>query len=205
MEEPPKNIAPLAFGFEIALAIVALGLGWLFGHSPLATQEWTPAGWDSAVRACGWGALAAVPPLAAFFVIDRFSFRPFQPLKQLVDEQIVPLFAESRWWEIAFVSLAAGVGEEFLFRGLLQDGVASSIGGAAGLWIGLGLASVVFGLCHALNGAYAILATLMGFYLGVLFFATHSIVAVIVTHAAYDFVALAYLIRKHRATTTSDS
>lgn len=198
LDEPPKNIAPLAFGFEIALAMVAALLGWLFGHSPLSTLELTPDGFVSGARACGWGALAALPPLAGFFVIDRFKFRPFHVLQRLVDEQIVPLFSESRWWEIALVSVAAGVGEELLFRGLLQDGAARSIGGTAGLWIGLGLASIVFGLCHALNGAYAILATLMGLYLGLLFVATNSVLAVVVTHAAYDFVVLAYLLVKHR-------
>jgi membrane protease YdiL (CAAX protease family) len=59
----------------------------------------------------------------------------------------------------------------------------------------LGVASVVFGVCHWLNTTYAILAMLAGAYFGWLLIRTGSIWSPIVAHATYDFIALIYLIR----------
>jgi membrane protease YdiL (CAAX protease family) len=57
------------------------------------------------------------------------------------------------------------------------------------------LASAVFGLLHAITPTYAILATVMGAYLGVVWIASGNLLAPIVAHALYDFVALVWLLR----------
>ena len=54
--------------------------------------------------------------------------------------------------------------------------------------------SLLFGLAHALTRTYAVLATLVGFYLGFLFWLTGNLLAPILAHAVYDFVALVYLV-----------
>jgi membrane protease YdiL (CAAX protease family) len=99
---------------------------------------------------------------------------------------IRPLFAPCTLLDLALLSLLAGFGEEVLFRGLIQ--------GALTAWWGpgpaLAAASLLFGLCHAVNGAYAVLATVMGGYLGWLFLASENLLVVIVAHALYDFIAL---------------
>src|SRR5262249_54526611 len=64
----------------------------------------------------------------------------------------------------------------------------------AGPWLGLAAASVLFGLLHAVTPTYAVLATLMGGYLGGLWMATGNILAPIIVHALYDFVVLYYLL-----------
>jgi membrane protease YdiL (CAAX protease family) len=77
------------------------------------------------------------------------------------------------------------------FRGVLQE--------AAGRWTHLAVAvaavSVAFGLLHALTPTYAVLATLLGVYLGVVQAASGNLLVVIIAHALYDFVALVYLVR----------
>ncbi|HEV3237849.1 MAG TPA: CPBP family intramembrane glutamic endopeptidase, partial [Gemmataceae bacterium] len=84
-----------------------------------------------------------------------------------------------------------GIGEEMLFRGFTQAALATWLG----IWWALVLASVLFGLLHAITLTYAVLASLAGAYLGLVWIATDNLLAVIVAHALYDFVALTYLLR----------
>ncbi len=87
------------------------------------------------------------------------------------------------------ISVLAGLGEEMLFRGLIQDVFSSSLP----LWMAVALASLLFGMMHAVTPTYAVLAGLMGAYLGWLYLATGNLLGPIVAHAVYDFVALVYL------------
>jgi len=64
--------------------------------------------------------------------------------------------------------------------------------------LGLVFASALFGLAHAITSTYAILAGLIGAYLGWLWLATDNLLTPTVAHAAYDLVALWYLLRAAR-------
>ena len=61
-----------------------------------------------------------------------------------------------------------------------------------GDWIAIVGVAILFGLLHAVNAAYAVLATLMGLYLGWLWMATGNLAVPIVAHAVYDFLALVF-------------
>jgi membrane protease YdiL (CAAX protease family) len=63
----------------------------------------------------------------------------------------------------------------------------------------------VFGLAHPISTTYAVLASLIGIYLGFLFVATDNLLVPIVTHAAYDFLALVYLLSGQPAPTPTES
>ncbi len=78
-----------------------------------------------------------------------------------------------------------------VFRGVLQDVLAAN----TSTWVGVLLASVLFGMMHPMTLAYAVLATIMGVYLGWLYLATGDLLTPILTHAAYDFVVLVWLVR----------
>jgi len=108
------------------------------------------------------------------------------------------MFAGASVLQLAAVALAAGFGEELLFRGLLQTELARLIGGPHSSLVGLALASAVFGVCHWLDRTYAFLATLAGAYFGWLLLAAGNLWTPIVAHAMYDFLALAYLVRPNR-------
>ncbi|MBN2218108.1 MAG: CPBP family intramembrane metalloprotease [Pirellulales bacterium] len=206
MEEqhpPAEHFALVATLFEASLAVVAVGLGWLVGCRPAETFRLGAAD-------AGWGLLATLPPLALFWLSLRCSWRPLARLARLVDERLVPLFRQCRVAELAAISLVAGIGEEMLFRGLIQGGTAQWIGGTAGVWIGLAAGSLVFGLAHPISPAYSILTALIGLYLGWLWIATGNLLVPIVAHAVYDFAALVYLVnmRPHyddRADSPGDS
>jgi len=84
---------------------------------------------------------------------------------------------------------AAGIGEEMLFRGVLQFELGSRLGSEV---LAVGLTSVVFGALHAVTPLYAGLAALASVYFGWLYLATGNLVVPIITHAFYDWAALLY-------------
>ena len=195
LEQPPEHVAFWAVLFEGGLAIVAIGLGWLVGHSPLSTVEFSVDALPELGVAALGGVAAAVPMIVGLVLFDRFPMGPLEPLKETVERLVVPLFEGASFVELAVISIVAGLGEEMLFRGLLQDGLATKIGGPAGVWTGLIVASIVFGLAHAITRTYVVLAAFVGVYLGLLFLVSGNLFAPIVAHALYDFVALVYLVK----------
>lgn len=184
----PANRGFLLLGVvvEAALAVAAVALGWVLGVAPAETVAWTPG-------ALGWGAAAAGPPLALFWLGVSGPFRPLNQLLRLVEEHVAPLFRGSRVVDLAAVSAVAGIGEEMLFRGLLQGGIAQWIGPPSGDWIGLAAGAIVFGLAHPISRAYVVVAGLIGAYLGWVWLVSGNLLVPIVTHAMYDFVVLVYV------------
>jgi membrane protease YdiL (CAAX protease family) len=78
--------------------------------------------------------------------------------------------------------------EEFLFRGILQNLFSRTL---KSQWIGLGVASVVFGLSHILhapfpNWKYVILATIAGVFYGHAWMKTGSLLPGALVHALVD-------------------
>ena len=94
---------------------------------------------------------------------------------------------------MALIALSAGVGEEMLFRGVLQ----SSLEAWLGVRWGLLLASVLFGLLHPISFPYILVTMVVGFYLGGAFLLAGNLLTVMVTHALYDFALMAYLLKFH--------
>jgi membrane protease YdiL (CAAX protease family) len=92
------------------------------------------------------------------------------------------------------IAFLAGVGEEVFFRGWIQNALASKLG----IWAGILIASLIFGLAHYLSTNYFIYAFITGIYLGVIYNTTGNLYIVMAIHALYDFVALIYLVREGR-------
>jgi hypothetical protein len=85
-----------------------------------------------------------------------------------------------------------------LFRPLVQEGLAHWIGSPYGPALGLAAAAIIFGLLHGMTATYAILAGLIGLYLGVIWLLTGNLLVPITTHALYDFLALAVLLKMRK-------
>ena len=190
----PTMITAIALATEGGLIALALLIASWWGHNPWGTLSWAPEAFEANLRAVGQGALAALPLFVGLIFFDRFPILFFRTLKDSVEREVVPLFAHATIGEFALISIAAGFGEELFFRGLLQSGLAEELAGPYRLILAVGIASVVFGVCHWLNSAYALMATLTGIYLGALLLATENLLAPIAAHALYDFLALCYLV-----------
>ncbi len=99
-----------------------------------------------------------------------------------------------RFWHVLLFSLTAAIPEEILFRGAVQ------------MQIGLVLASIVFGVLHALTRAYFLYATLAGLMLGALLIISGSLWLPIGAHFAVDLVMFMLLLRRQpRSLDRSDS
>lgn len=196
----PSMITALALATEGGLVALALLIASWWGHNPWGNIVWSRAALEANLLAVGQGALAALPLLLALLVIDRWPPWFLRALKRSVEREVVPLFEQSGLPEFALISLAAGFGEELFFRGLIQLGIAMELHSGTGLEhpqilaISIGVASLIFGVCHWLNREYAIMATITGVYLGVLLVYTDNLLAPITAHALYDFFALCYLV-----------
>jgi membrane protease YdiL (CAAX protease family) len=184
-----KHVPLVTAVVEGSLTPVAIVLGWLLGTPSLATLfhfDW---------RQALLGVAAALPPLGLFWFCLLCPWRPFAEIAKITTDTLVPLFRDCSLMQLAIVSALAGLGEETLFRGVVQEAAAQWIGGTYGVWLALLIAAVLFGLLHSITPMYAVMAGLIGLYLGGLWLACDNLLVPIVVHAVYDFVALVYLIR----------
>jgi uncharacterized protein len=183
-----KNIMLIGAIFEGGMAIVAVGLGWIVGQSPMATLHFD---WNDL-----WLALAAtLPPLGIFWFGLKSSWRPFTGIRRVLDETVIPMFQHCSLLELALISILAGLGEEMLFRGVIQPAIASGFGDPSGVYVGLLAAAMLFGLLHAMTPTYAAVAGIIGLYLGGIWLWCNNLMTPIVIHSVYDFVVLAYLVK----------
>ena len=182
------------------MVFFALLLGWVFSQSPLETLRVNR-------NAILLGLLAVLPLLGLLLACEHEPWRPIREVRRVLNELIVPMFENCTWADLAAISLLAGLGEELLFRGVFQAALAqwsgdflphSPAGALVGDWMALIAVAILFGLLHAVNAAYAVLAALMGIYLGWLWMATDNLAVPIVAHAVYDFLALGYIVRGRR-------
>ena len=113
-----KHFPLMAAVFEGLLTPVAIGLGWLLGTPPLATLFHFD-GRDALL-----GVAAALPPLGLFWFCLVCPWRPFAETAKITVETLVPLFRDCGLAQLAIIAALAGLGEETLFRGVVQAGAA---------------------------------------------------------------------------------
>lgn len=138
--------------------------------------------------------MATAPLAASLLALPRGRWAWADELTDLVRRFLRVLFRHARPGAVVVVSVLAGIGEELLFRGVIQTGL-------VGLWgpgIGILLASLLFGAAHAVSASYLLLATLMGLYLGLIYHWTGNLLIPIIIHALYDWIAIHFYLRRPR-------
>lgn len=176
---------------EGGLVLLAFGFGWLAGISPTARLNLN-------LPALLLGLVGTVPLLAGFALFRRSTWPPLVEIDRQLQETIVPLLARCRWYDLVLMALLAGVSEELLFRGVLQPWMSRY-----GLVWGLVISNVLFGLAHMITPLYALLAGLAGVYFGLMSLIDWTgepagLLAPIVAHALYDWLAFVLLVRAWR-------
>jgi membrane protease YdiL (CAAX protease family) len=190
MFDPPDrsqflNLAAMFEGGMVGVAIVA---GWLLGVNPLALLHWD-------FGAVAWGVVATLPLFGLFLLSIRFPIPPLERIQNLLVDFLGPSLAACRPFDLVGLAVLAGVGEELLFRGVLQPWL-ERYDPTAGL-IG---SNILFGAAHAITPTYAVLAGVIGVYLGLLLDATgeRNLLAPIITHGLYDYLAFLVVLRLYR-------
>jgi uncharacterized protein len=136
-----------------------------------------------------YGFLWCIPLLIFNYILfgpladKAFFLKDFKHFKKSV---VKPIADELDYVSAFCVALAAGIGEELFFRGVIQTE------------FGIVVASVLFAVLHfgpALRSYYliALIYLIFGFYFGYMRIYTESLWAPIITHGLYDYLALLYM------------
>jgi len=174
----------LAVGVEGGLVVMAWLLGAWLDHPPLRTFVWD---WNAAWR----GMVATLPLLLLFVLLMHWPVGPLRGIKRFTEEVLRPILMPCTLVDLIGIALLAGLGEEMVFRGVLQPAFEHLLGP----WGALAAASVLFGVMHAVTRTYAVLATLMGAYFGGLLMLEGNLLVPVIVHGLYDLVVLLYLLR----------
>ncbi|HEY0759750.1 MAG TPA: CPBP family intramembrane glutamic endopeptidase [Acidisarcina sp.] len=97
------------------------------------------------------------------------------------------------------LSISAGICEELVFRGYLQQQFTSVRVAKGGLWVGVALSAVIFGSAHAYEGVVGIISiTAFGAVLSLLAVRRSNLRAGMMMHAWHDiFAGMVLFLLKH--------
>lgn len=173
--------------FEALLIPLAVLLSW-----PLGVDPWR--GFEVSLDALALGGLATGVLLILLGLGAGSRARWNIDLQARVHELLQQLFPDGPTWAVPTLAVFAGLGEELLFRGVIQTALVQG----TGPMIGVVLASLLFGLVHWVTFAYFLLATAMGLYLGWLYHLTGNLMVVVLVHSLYDWAAILYYLRRRQ-------
>jgi membrane protease YdiL (CAAX protease family) len=173
----PRRLLPIVALGEGLLLVSAVAWAWGIGLTLPPGRIGPGVGW-------GFAAAVLLGAVNLGFLRARDNRWPGGALRYVCRTIVRPLFEHVSLWHIVLISAIAGLGEELLFRGVLQP------------LVGLPAASLVFGAVHVGGRGflgYGIWAACIGALFGWLMVETGGLLAPIVAHAVYDALALAYV------------
>jgi membrane protease YdiL (CAAX protease family) len=175
----PRRVLLVALGTQTGLILVSWWCARAFAMPP----HWGVGGRDAAI---GLGAAVALAAANHYLLMRAPANWVVDGVRAVFHDTIVPLFGSLHPLGAVLIGAAAGLGEEWFFRGILQP------------IAGLAIASVVFGFAHVGSARmlpFGVWATGMGVVMGALALATGGLLAPIVAHGVYDMLALHYIRR----------
>jgi membrane protease YdiL (CAAX protease family) len=160
----------------VALALALReGVPWVYNDP---WRSFAPLEAQAVSAALGLG-LALVVVLGTRVTVARY------PWAKRLHIELRPIAHGLVVWQIAVIAGFSSLGEELLFRGLLQP------------WIGVLPTAVVFGLCHQIPGqarwVWVCWATAVGLAFGAIFAFTGSLLGPLLAHALINAINLSYL------------
>lgn len=171
-----------AMAYAILAAVVSAGSLWWRGEIPLRLAEpWLPL---SPWLAHAYSALLGAALGMVMVFLSRVTVNHFRWARRL-HRELRPVAIQLGAADIWLLAALSALGEELLFRGLLQPVI--------GVW---GQA-VIFGLLHQLSGPsrwiWATWAAAVGLLFGLLFQLTGSIIGPILAHALINALNMSFL------------
>ena len=167
---------------DLAFAIIGftvIPIAWLLvtRRVPWAgTVQYLDLRWDRTVILRGLALLAVTVAVGAVLMFVS------EPLPSDLEDEYEDQWSRAPWILLVLVSLAAGVGEEIFFRGILQR------------WIGWWAQGIVFALAHIafvpIEGVAFFFA--IGLGLGWLRKIGWSLTSLMIAHAFYDVIAMVF-------------
>ena len=176
--------------FEASLVLVAVLLGWVADINPFGNIHFSEP-------ALAYGVLGTAPLFLMFLALEYVQGQSVATIRKLLLNTLGPGLHRYHWTDLFMLAAIAGVSEELLFRGVIQPWIERSWGIA----VGLIASNIVFGLVHAVTPLYALLAALVGIYLGLSldYGGERNLLTPVIIHGFYDFLAFVALMRVYRA------
>lgn len=150
--------------------------------------SWQLAG-DGYLSPVIWGVVLGAVTFGGVIIVTRL---PISKSLRDVCRQLIPIFDGMSFVQVLILSLAAGIGEELLFRGFLQQWLT----GYYTIDIAIGIAAVVFGLLHFATFSYFLLTTILGAAFGIAYYLSGSLLLIMSWHAFYDLLAIWFFTRR---------
>jgi membrane protease YdiL (CAAX protease family) len=182
--------------FEPSLVLVAVILGWIADIDPFQNIYFSET-------AVAYGLVGTIPLFLMFLALEKIQGESVVKIRELLLNTLGPGLHHYHWTDLFMLAAIAGISEELLFRGVIQPWIEASWGITAAL-IG---SNVIFGLVHAVTPLYAVLATLVGIYLGLSldYGGDRNLLIPIIIHGFYDFLAFVALMRVYRSNLTTSA
>ena len=180
--------------FEASLILGAVGLGWIASINPFENIHFSE-------MALVYGVIGTMPLFLMFLALEKIQGESVVKIKNLLLNTLGPGLHRYHWTDLLILASIAGVSEELLFRGVIQPWIENSWGATAGLIA----SNILFGLVHAVTPLYAVLAMLVGIYLGLslTYGGETNLLVPIIIHGFYDFLAFVVLMRIYRSSLNS--
>ena len=206
MQEPPTNVnspggnTPLGFSpammmtfvavqVEGGLAVLAIVIAY-FAGIPLREMimiAFEPKEFPTTFL---FGILGVLPMILFCRLVYQLPGKAVEFTRRFMKSVYHDFIRHCSVLQLFLIALMSGIGEELLFRGVLQTMFTHWFGGETqGLIFGVLLTSILFGLVHPINKLYVVLCFVIGVYLGLIFVWSGNLVVPIILHAAYNFVA----------------
>ena len=162
---PDNSALTYAVLLELSLGLSAILIGLFLGVNP---RQDLPAWWDgpAILKSLGIGVLVGSAFALAMELVSRLPIRSMQKLERSMQSQLHLLLGPMSVPDLLLLSLSAGIGEELLFRGLIQ-----------GWWM-------------SLSETQSFLESLPG--MAILYWATRDLLACVLAHAIYDAIICVY-------------
>lgn len=189
----------MAAMFELGVGLLAVVLAWFGGVHPHENMpKLTEYGRLGAGLLGGFLIGSGMVLLVHGLEIFRFSW--IQETTDIAEKHLSILLRGCNVWHLIALSLAAGVGEELLFRGWLQGTLVRELGGfgTPGIAFAILLSSIMFGIVHPLSQGYVAVATLLGIILGVTAYWSENLFMAIIAHTVYDTILMIQFVRRMR-------
>ena len=183
-----KAIVVIALAIEGAL--FGSYLGWAYWRGLGLTQVLS-GNWAFSAAYGVFGGILLLGVNLTLFEVVAPRYPRLDQCRRFKEEYIIPLARMLRPIDALVVSAAAGIGEEFFFRGVLQ------------VEIGILLSSIIFAAVHfgpavRQYSLVALIYFLVSLYFAAIYSVSQDLWAVALAHGIYDFLVIIFIRRQER-------